>query len=137
MPVLLKARRWMSKLIDQAAADREVEIKRLESSLAKSEAKCQTHENQAVEHHIEKRRLELELSVARETAAREHQRIVAELTSARHEYDKAVRALAVAQEENRRLWALCERDQARVAQERALFDRARAEAETVAAVAGG
>ena len=136
MPLLLSMRRWMSKLIDQAAADREAEIKRLKGSLAECAAECEKREIEAVDGQLERKRLERELADAHATAARERERLTAEASAARHEYEKVVRALQVAEEENRRLWSLCQRDQARVAKERALFDRARAEAETVAGAAG-
>jgi hypothetical protein len=132
MPLLLNMRRKISQLIDQAAADRDAEIKRLKGSLAERELQCEKRETEAVQGQLERKRLEHELADVRATAARDRERLTAEASSARHEHEKAVRALQVAEEENRRLWALCQRDQARVAKERALFDRARAEAETVA-----
>ncbi|HET6880442.1 MAG TPA: hypothetical protein VFI31_09820 [Pirellulales bacterium] len=74
------------------------------------------------------------LSAERDSARREVERLTLELADVRHELDKTTKALAVAEEENRRLWAICQRDHARVAKERALLDRARAEAETAASV---
>lgn len=132
MPLLLKMRRKISQLIDQAAADREAEVKRLERSLLESNQRCEMIESEAAACVMKKKHLEHELADVRATAARERERLTAEAAAARHEHEKAVRALHVAEEENRRLWSLCQRDQARVAKERALFDRARAEAETVA-----
>ncbi|HEX7380244.1 MAG TPA: hypothetical protein VF278_24220 [Pirellulales bacterium] len=70
------------------------------------------------------------LSAERDSARHEVAQLTIELADVRHELDKTTKALAVAEEENRRLWALCQRDHARVAKERALLDRARAEAET-------
>ncbi|MGH7136430.1 MAG: hypothetical protein ACREHD_11870, partial [Pirellulales bacterium] len=75
------------------------------------------------------------LSAEHESARRDVEQLTIELADVRHELDKTTKALAVAEEENRRLWAICQRDHARVAKERALLDRSRAEAET-AAVAG-
>ena len=70
------------------------------------------------------------LSAERDRARHDAEQFATELTEVRHELDKTSKALAVAEEENRRLWAVCQRDHARVAKERALLDRARAEAET-------
>lgn len=70
------------------------------------------------------------LSAERDSARHEVATLTIELAEVRHELDKTTKALAVAEEENHRLWALCQRDHARVAKERALLDRARAEAET-------
>ena len=74
------------------------------------------------------------LSAERDRARHDSDQLTTELTDVRHELDKTSKALAVAEEENRRLWAVCQRDHARVAKERALLDRARAEAETAASV---
>lgn len=77
------------------------------------------------------------LSAERESARRDVAQLTIELADVRHELDKTTKALAVAEEENRRLWAICQRDHARVAKERALLDRSRAEAETSASVGQG
>ena len=74
------------------------------------------------------------LTAEGESARRDVQQLIAELADLRHELDKTTKALAVAEEENRRLWAICQRDHARVTKERALLDRSRAEAETAASV---
>jgi CBS-domain-containing membrane protein len=74
------------------------------------------------------------LTAERDAARRDAEQLAVELADVRHELDKTTKALAVAEEENRRLWAVCQRDHARVAKERALLDRARAEAETAASV---
>ncbi|HVA46483.1 MAG TPA: hypothetical protein VNH11_08925 [Pirellulales bacterium] len=74
------------------------------------------------------------LAAERDRARHEAEQLAVELSEVRHELDKTSKALAVAEEENRRLWAVCQRDHARVAKERALLDRARAEAETAATV---
>lgn len=74
------------------------------------------------------------LNAQHESARREIEQLTAELAEVRHELDKTTKALTVAEEENRRLWALCQRDHARVAKERALLDRCRAEAETAVGV---
>lgn len=74
------------------------------------------------------------LSAERDGARHEVAQLTIELADVRHELDKTTKALAVAEEENRRLWALCQRDHARVAKERALLDRCRAEAETAVSV---
>jgi chromosome segregation ATPase len=74
------------------------------------------------------------LTTQRDAAQRDAEQLAIELADLRHELDKTSKALAVAEEENRRLWAVCQRDHARVAKERALLDRARAEAETAASV---
>jgi hypothetical protein len=52
-----------------------------------------------------------------------------DLAGVRLELDKTMHGLSVAEEENRRLWALAQRDQARVERERAMHDRRRAEFE--------
>lgn len=72
------------------------------------------------------------LAAERDAARREGDQLAAELAEVRHELEKTCKALGVAEEENRRLWAVCQRDHARVAKERALLDRVRAEAETAA-----
>lgn len=77
------------------------------------------------------------LCAERDSARHEVAELTIELADVRHELDKTTKALAVAEEENRRLWALCQRDHARVAKERALLDRARAEAETSVGVGSG
>ena len=74
------------------------------------------------------------LTAERDSARRDSEQLAIELAEMRHELDKTSKALAVAEEENRRLWAVCQRDHARVAKERALLDRARADAETAASV---
>lgn len=74
------------------------------------------------------------LSAEHESARHEVGQLTTELAEVRHELEKTAKALAVAEEENRRLWSLCHRDHARVAKERALLDRARAEAETAISV---
>lgn len=74
------------------------------------------------------------LSAERDSVRQEVGQITMELADLRHELDKTTKALAVAEEENRRLWAICQRDHARVAKERALLDRYRAEAETAVSV---
>lgn len=74
------------------------------------------------------------LAAERDRARHDADQLAVELTDIRHELDKTSKALAVAEEENRRLWAVCQRDHARVAKERALLDRARAEAETALSV---
>jgi chromosome segregation ATPase len=74
------------------------------------------------------------LTAERDSARHDIEQLAIELANVRHELDKTSKALAVAEEENRRLWAVCQRDHARVAKERALLDRARAEAETAASV---
>ena len=74
------------------------------------------------------------LSAELESARREVEQLTLELADVRHELEKTTKALGVAEEENRRLWAICQRDHARVAKERALLDRARAEAETAVSV---
>lgn len=51
----------------------------------------------------------------------------AALARAEQDLAETKAALRVAQEENRRLWELCQRDHARVARERAVEDRVRAE----------
>jgi hypothetical protein len=101
------------------------------------------HQRQAREARSECERLRRNVAQAtaiarRKLAAVEHQRDEAvksalererELKRARLEIDKASHALSVAEEENRRLWALAQRDQARVEAERARYDRRRAELE--------
>jgi predicted nucleic acid-binding Zn-ribbon protein len=77
------------------------------------------------------------LSAERESARRDADQLTIELADVRHELDKTSKALAVAEEENHRLWAVCQRDHARVAKERALLDRSRAEAETAVSVGQG
>lgn len=74
------------------------------------------------------------LSAERESARRDVEQLTIELADVHHELEKTTKALAVAEEENRRLWAICQRDHARVAKERALLDRARAEAEAAVSV---
>lgn len=74
------------------------------------------------------------LAAERDSARRDGEQIAVELAEFRHELEKTTKALGVAEEENRRLWAVCQRDHARVVKERALFDRARAEAETAMVV---
>lgn len=77
------------------------------------------------------------LCAERESARRDVAQLTIELADVHHELEKTTKALAVAEEENRRLWAICQRDHARVAKERALLDRARAEAETAVSVGQG
>jgi hypothetical protein len=74
------------------------------------------------------------LAAERDSARHDLQQVTVELAEVRYELEKTTKALGVAEEENRRLWAVCQRDHARVSKERALLDRARAEAE-VASVA--
>lgn len=74
------------------------------------------------------------ITTERDAARHDAEQLSIELAEMRHELDKTSKALGVAEEENRRLWAVCQRDHARVAKERALLDRARAEAETAASV---
>ncbi|HUY34667.1 MAG TPA: hypothetical protein VMV69_18120 [Pirellulales bacterium] len=69
------------------------------------------------------------LTAQRDASNKEAAELKQELAAVQLDLDKTNHALAVAEEENRRLWALAQRDQARVERERAMHDRRRAEFE--------
>ena len=78
------------------------------------------------------RRAAASLTAQRDKAMKDAVEVEQDLAAVRLELDKTNHALAVAEEENRRLWALAQRDQARVERERAMHDRRRAEFENPA-----
>lgn len=119
-------------IFDQAAHQREAEIKRLSHAVALKIDELNALRKEMVEQRNATAQATSELSRVRAEALREHESSSAATAVLRHELEKVRRELEVAQAENRRLWEVYERDHARVLKERALLDRQRADAETAA-----
>lgn len=127
---LKRIRNNLHARLDQAANEREAEIKRLREAVTQKNSELNALRKQLAEQRSATAQINRELSGVRAEAQRERRVSAAAQAAARHELEKARRELDVAQAENRRLWEVYERDHARVLKERALFDRQRADAET-------
>jgi hypothetical protein len=125
-------RRFIALLTDDTVAEhaqRAGNARRESEALRRQYASYRTRAEQVVERWHAKCAT---ITAQRERAAKDAAEVNQELAAVRLELDKANHALAVAEEENRRLWALAQRDQARVERERAMHDRRRAEFENPA-----
>jgi hypothetical protein len=125
-------RRYFALLTDDTVAEhaRKVDDVRRESeALRRQHAAYRARAEQVVERL---RATAASLTGQRDRAVKDATEVKQELAAVRLELDKTNHALAVAEEENRRLWALAQRDQARVERERAMHDRRRAEFENPA-----
>ncbi len=126
-------RRYIALLTDDTVAEhaRKVgDLRRESDTLRRQYAAYRARAERVVERW---RATAASLTGQRDRAVRDSTEVKQELAAVRLELDKANHALAVAEEENRRLWALAQRDQARVERERAMHDRRRAEFENPAA----
>jgi len=125
-------RRFITLLTDDTVAEhaRKVgEMRGENEALRRQYAFYRTRAEQVVERWHAKCAT---ITAQRDRALKDATEVKQELADVRLELDKANHALAVAEEENRRLWALAQRDQARVERERAKHDRRRAEFENPA-----
>ena len=117
-------------LFEQAAREREAEIKRLNLVAAQNIMELNALRQKVAEQNSATAKRNGDLARLRAVAQREQKASATSAAALRHELEKVRRELEVAQAENRRLWEVYERDHARVLKERALFDRQRADAET-------
>jgi hypothetical protein len=121
--------RYLALLADDAVAEHAQQAREREHecrSLRQQYAAYRQRATQVVERW---RQHAATLAAQRDAAVKDAGELKQDLAAARLELDKTAHALAVAEEENRRLWAIAQRDQARVERERAMHDRRRAEFE--------
>ena len=122
-------RRYIALVTDDTVAEHAQSARdalRESRSLRQQHAAYRQRANQVVERW---RGVAASLTAQRDRALKDAGELKHELAATQLELDKTIHALAVAEEENRRLWALAQRDQARVQRERAMHDRRRAEFE--------
>src|SRR5258708_5948152 len=122
-------RRYIAQVIDDIVAEhaRKVRVAQRESeSLGRQFSAFRQRAQQVVERW---RGVAATLTAQRDRALDDAGELKQELAAVPPELDKTHHALAVAEGENRRLWALAQRDKARVERERAMHDRRRAEFE--------
>lgn len=129
-----RLRRYVLSYLDAELAAAVSELADLQREIVARDDRVAALQSRLVDMERQHEQAAAVLSAERDRARRDAEQLAAELAEVRHELDKTSKALAVGEEENRRLWAICQRDHARVAKERALLDRARAEAETAAGV---
>ncbi|HEV3006751.1 MAG TPA: hypothetical protein VGX78_19935 [Pirellulales bacterium] len=122
-------RRYIALLADDAVAEHAQQARDAQRENQSRQRQHAAYRQRAQEVVERWRRLAVSLTAQRDAAINDAGELKQDLAAARVELDKTAHALAVAEEENRRLWALAQRDQARVERERAMHDRRRAEFE--------
>lgn len=132
-----RPRRYLLRYLDAELAAAIGELAEMQREIAARDDRIAALQRRLAEIESSHVQATAALTAQRDSLRRNTEQLTVELTDLRHELDKTSKALAVAEEENRRLWAVCQRDHARVAKERAFLDRARAEAETAASVGQG